>query len=51
MINEVLKKYLKFFFLKAEQGLEYGITRKRSTKRLKHTRNLFRRNLKLEDVS
>ena len=28
----------------------HGVTRKRSTKRLEHTGNLFRRNLQLEDV-
>ena len=27
-----------------------GVTRKRSTKRLKHTGNLFRKNLQLKDV-
>ena len=28
----------------------HGVTRKRSTKRLKHTRNLFRKNLQLKTV-
>ena len=28
----------------------HGVTRKRSTKRLKHTGNLFRKNLQLKDV-
>ena len=28
----------------------HGVARKRSTKRLKHTRNLFRKNLQLKDV-
>ena len=29
----------------------HGVTRKRSTKRLKHTGNLFRKNLQLKDAS
>ena len=29
----------------------HGVTRKRNTKRLKHTGNLFRKNLQLKDVS
>ena len=43
-------KYLQLFYLglipcKAEQPLQgYGVTRKRSTKRLKHTGNLYREN-------
>ena len=28
----------------------HGVTRKRSTKRLKHTENLVRKNLQLKDV-
>ena len=30
--------------------MRHGVTRKRSTKRLKQTGNLFRKNLKLKDV-
>ena len=30
--------------------IRHGVTRKRSTKRLKHTGNLFRKNLQLKDV-
>ena len=30
--------------------MRHGVTRKRSTKRLKHTGNLFRKNLQLKDV-
>ena len=30
--------------------LRHGVTRERSTKRLKHTGNLFRKNLHLKDV-
>ena len=30
--------------------IRHGVTRKRNTKRLKHTRNLFRNNLQLKDV-
>ena len=30
--------------------LRHGVTGKRSTKRLKHTGNLFRKNLLLKDV-
>ena len=29
---------------------KHGVTRKRSTERLKHTGNLFRKNLHLKDV-
>ena len=32
------------------ENYEDGVTRKRSTKRLKHTENLFRKNLQLKDV-
>ena len=31
--------------------MRHEVTRKRSTKRLKHTRNLFRKNIQLKDVS
>ena len=30
--------------------MRHGVTRKRSTKRLEHTENLFRKNLQLKDV-
>ena len=30
--------------------MRHGVTKKRSTKRLKHTGNLFRKNLQLKDV-
>ena len=30
--------------------MKHGVTRKRSTKRLKHIGNLFRKNLYLKDV-
>ena len=33
------------------QGTTTGVTRKRTTKRLKHTGNLFGKNLQLKDVS
>ena len=38
--------------LKAERTAptKHGVTRKRSKKRLKHTGNLFRKNLKLKSV-
>ena len=34
----------------AEVYTRYGVTRKRSTKRLKHKENQFRNNLQLKDV-
>ena len=30
--------------------MRHGVTRKRSTKRLEHTGNLFRKNIQLKDV-
>ena len=30
--------------------MKHGVTKKRSTKRLKHTEDLFRKNLQLKDV-
>ena len=55
--NVYLKLYLEFFFLIGIHSMQgqtattrHGVTRKRSTKRLKHTRNLFRKNLQIIGV-
>ena len=49
--------FLRLFFLIEIHSMQgrtttrrHGVTRKRSTKRLKHTGNLFRKNLQLKDV-
>ena len=56
MNNLELQKFLDFLFyvfigIHSMQGwtatTRQGVTRKRSTKRLKHKRNLFRKNLKI----
>ena len=55
-IDIIAKGYLSNFLIgiHSMQGwtatTRYGVTRKRSTKRLQHTGNLFRKNLQLKDA-
>ena len=57
MINTLNRIVVKVFFsigIRSMQGstvtTRHGVTRKRSTKRLKHTGNMFKKNLLLEGV-
>ena len=44
-------KKIEIHSMQGETGtMRYGVTRKRSTKRLRHTGNLFRMNLQLKGV-
>ena len=51
---KLVKKIFFFIGIHSMQGgadtTRHGVTTKRSTKRLKHTGNLFRKNLQLKDV-
>ena len=52
-VGKFINVFLKLGFTpcNAEQATtRHGVTRKRTTKRLQHTRNLFRKNLQLKYV-
>ena len=54
MVASLLSIFFCLIRIHSMQGwtvtLRHGVTRKRSTKRLRHTGNLFRKNLQLKDV-